>query len=727
MIIKSVELTNFRNHTHYLIECDDEVSLILGANGWGKTSILEAIYILTRGKSFRATDRDILKRTTDFYRIKLEYQNGTTIIATYDGKNKLFTITDKKSKRLPSKYKYPIILFTPSDLNLISHSPGRRREYFDHIFSQLDESYATSLSKYNKAIKQRNELLKKEPFSPESTFSWNLLLARYGTILATKRQAFISEINSRLTSTYRSIAKNEDEVDIDYTSDALNFTESTYLNTIEQSTTRDIYLGHTSFGIHRDDYLFNLNHRPADTSASRGETRSIIIALKFIEASLIYEQLGVKPVILLDDVFSELDATRRQCLINNFKNHQVIITSVEDVGWIIPCYNTCMIIEKIIPGGQGLATLNDGKKAFFWNALPGEEITEYTIAKQKSHYLEAIATKITHPSPYRIEPRDVCFLSTSPWQIINYDYELQLKQELVVELFREHHIDITTPEIITDGRDYHYRNKMEYALYWDHDTAKINLAFHQRGSHRKIPITKSSIERPEIFTRANQIIDELNHNHDEARRYQLLLLRCNQKGEVSGGLYENHHPHPVFPNLTDTILGHKYSYSPNGFFQINLPVYELALTEIKHHITTDEVLDLYSGVGTIGLSTAHDKHLTLVECDKYAYGELARNITNISELDNTQAVLSKSEEALNYITPNQTVILDPPRSGCDRKLTNKLNEIKPVKIIYLSCNPATQARDVKLLLDNYCIETIKTYNFFPHTPHIENLVIMSRK
>ena len=331
MIIKSVELTNFRNHTHYLMRCEDEVSLILGSNGWGKTSILEAIYILTRGKSFRATDRDILKRTTNYYRIKLEYQNGTTIIATYDGGTKFFTITDQKSKRLPSKYKYPIILFTPSDLNLISHSPGRRRDYFDHIFSQLDESYAVSLSRYNKAIKQRNELLKKEPFSPESTFSWNLLLARYGVILTEQRQAFITEINSRLTSTYRSIAKNQDEVDIKYTSDALGFSESTYLNTIEQSTTRDLYLGHTSFGVHRDDYLFNLNHQPADTSASRGETRSIIIALKFIEADLIYERLRVKPIILLDDVFSELDATRRKCLINNFKDHQVIITSVENV------------------------------------------------------------------------------------------------------------------------------------------------------------------------------------------------------------------------------------------------------------------------------------------------------------------------------------------------------------------------------------------------------------
>ena len=406
-------------------------------------------------------------------------------------------------------------------------------------------------------------------------------------------------------------------------------------------------------------------------------------------------------------------------------------------------------VEKIIPGGQSLGTNENGKKIFFWNALPGEVVEEYEVTKNKSHYQEAIATKISNLSQYRVKPLDECYLSTSPWQIIDYTHELQLKQELVTEIFREHHINIDTPEILTDGKDYHYRNKMEYALYWDHDTNKIHLAFHQRGSHRKIPITQSSIERPEIFAKAQQIVDDLNTSHDEARRYQSLLLRCNQQGEVSGGLYENHQPHPVFPPLSDEILGHSYTYSPNGFFQINLPVYEMTLTEIKRHITTDAILDLYSGVGTIGLSVARDKTLTLVECDKYAFGEMAKNITiedisrpTGSELarspvttgatkrvrnGNIFAILEKSELVTDYINYNQTVILDPPRSGCDKRLINKLLEVTPEKIIYLSCNPATQARDISLLFDKYKITTVKTFNFFPHTPHIENLVILSRK
>lgn len=397
-------------------------------------------------------------------------------------------------------------------------------------------------------------------------------------------------------------------------------------------------------------------------------------------------------------------------------------------------------VEKIIPGGFGLATLPDGKKAFFWNALPGEIVENYTTVKTKSHFIEAIATEITTPSPYRVEPKDNCFLSTSPWQNMTYDYELELKQSLIVEIFREHQIHIDTPKIFTDNRDYYYRNKMEYALYWDNEASKIQLAFHGRGSHSKIPITGSSIERPEIFATATKIVDELNSRHEEARKYQSLLLRCDQKGKVSGGLYENHQPHPHFANLTDTILGREYSYSPNGFFQINLPVYEMALTEIAKHITINDVLDLYSGVGTIGLSVAKAQNLTLVECDKFAFNEMAKNITGnftneVSTIktssyeyirkDNILAILAKSESVLDHIHNHQTIILDPPRAGLDRQLVNHLLEVMPPTIIYLSCNPATQARDISLLLDKYHIKTIKTYNFFPRTPHIENLVVLT--
>ena len=376
-------------------------------------------------------------------------------------------------------------------------------------------------------------------------------------------------------------------------------------------------------------------------------------------------------------------------------------------------------IDNLVPGGQGIGTREDGIKGFFWNALPGETITEYYLTKKKSHYFEAIATKIENPSGHRIEPLDECYLSTSPWQIMDYDYELDQKSELLSEVFRQNSLDCPKTAVKTDGQDFHYRNKMEYSLYWDMEEEKIKPAFRQRGSHRKIPVKTSSIERPEIFKEASRIIDELNAKHEEARKYQSLLLRCNQNGEISGGLYENKKPHPDFNNLTDEILGKKYSYSPNGFFQINIPVYEMALKEIAEHIKTTKVLDLYSGVGTIGLSVAGNRELTLVENNKAAFKELERNCP-----EKHQAILSNSEDALSYIEPDQTVILDPPRAGCDKKLLNKLLEVKPETIIYLSCNPATQARDAKILSEKYHITNIVPFNFFPRTPHLENLLVL---
>ena len=378
-------------------------------------------------------------------------------------------------------------------------------------------------------------------------------------------------------------------------------------------------------------------------------------------------------------------------------------------------------IEKFVPGGQGIATLEDGKKAFIWGALPNEEI-EFDVTKSKKNYCEGITTKILTASPFRTEPKDKCFLATSPWQILDYEEELKQKQLLVAECFRQQHLDIEVLPTITDNKDYYYRNKMEYSLYWSHDDNLIHLAFHNRGTHRKIPIEHSSIERPEIFTEAQRIIDNLNAKHAEARTYQSLLVRCNQQGKVSAALFENGKSHPIMEPLEDNLNGYKYSYSPNGFFQINLPVYELVLQEIVKHINTQKVLDLYAGVGSIGLSVARDKNLTLVEVNSAAYEEMQNNAKNTK----AKCILAKSEDVTDYIVPDCTVILDPPRAGCDQKLIDALIRIRPTKIIYLSCNPITQARDIALLRNYYQIAPLQPYNFFPHTPHIENLAILTR-
>lgn len=382
-------------------------------------------------------------------------------------------------------------------------------------------------------------------------------------------------------------------------------------------------------------------------------------------------------------------------------------------------------IEKLVPGGQALGELSDGRKVFVWGALPNETVM-VQLTKSKKHYAEAVTTEILTATPERVEPRDECYLSTSPWQIMTETAETKYKSELVTEVFRQEHIELPYAEIKGDGKFWQYRNKMEYSLWWDHDTAKIWPAFHRRGSHQKILVKSSNIERPEIWAEAQRVIDQLNADGEEARKYQSLLIRCNQAGQVSGALFENGKSHPTMANLTDTVLGEAYTYSPNGFFQINLPVYEMALNEIKQHLDdSSKVVDMYSGVGTIGLSVARDRQLTLVETDNSAFRELQNNVP--SDRADIRTVHAKSEEALDYITSDACIIVDPPRTGLDGKVVGRILETQPKRVIYLSCNPATQARDVALLSAKYSITHAQPFNFFPHTPHIENLIVLRLK
>lgn len=405
-------------------------------------------------------------------------------------------------------------------------------------------------------------------------------------------------------------------------------------------------------------------------------------------------------------------------------------------------------VEKFIPGGQAIATLASGKKIFLWNALPGEVVTKVKVTKEKSSFVEGIAEEIAKKSPYRVEPKDACYLSTSPWQILDYDYEQAQKDEILREILRQHDIELP-PELqdfkIISFEPYYYRNKMEYALYYSHEDEKIHLAFHERGSHRKVPITQSSLEYPEIFQKAQAVVDELNAKGEDARKYQSLLFRAGRSFEpkgvpictlssakpevaISGGLYINGQPHPKFPVLYDAVGYDEFAYSPNGFFQVNLTAYNSLLTNLSIlGIMSEKVLDLYAGVGSIGLRLARSHDLTLVECDKSAYREMVTNVDRIDpEHSHIHPILAKSEDSLTYIEHDQTVIVDPPRAGCMPEVIERFLEVEPERIIYLSCNPATQARDVKKLLEKYQMRVCLPHNFFPRTPHIENLIILER-
>lgn len=333
IIVKNLKLSNFRIHESYKLNCDKKTTLVLGENGSGKTSVLEAIYIAMQGKSFRAVDREILRRKTDFYRVELEYVSGEKVIVAYEEKTtkKIFLVKDKKMARLAKQSKYPVVLFLPEDLHIIASSPTRRREYFDRILAQIDDKYSILFSRYNKTLKQRNELLKKDNLEPKQLFSWDILLAKYGVYIREAREKLIERINKELTETYKTIAENKDSCEIKYKSYSGKALESEYLKLLTLDYERDRITGHTNFGVHKDDYEFIFNNSPADGNASRGEVRSIILALKFIEARILEDELKKKPIVLLDDVFSELDTSRQKSLVKNFKNHQVILTSVEGV------------------------------------------------------------------------------------------------------------------------------------------------------------------------------------------------------------------------------------------------------------------------------------------------------------------------------------------------------------------------------------------------------------
>lgn len=452
-------------------------------------------------------------------------------------------------------------------------------------------------------------------------------------------------------------------------------------------------------------------------------------------------------------------------------------------------------LEAIVGGGQALGLAPDGRKFFVWGGLPGETV-EAQVTKKKSKLLQGVVTNVITPSPERVEPRDPgSYLSTSPWQIMNFNAEQHYKAALIVEAFDLHNVTLPgTIDIYSDERIYEYRNKVEFSWYWDTEADQLELAFFRRGTNGKIPVDGTSLAHPRINELARQIRDVLRAQHIEARALKTLLIRCDQKGNCVWQLYVKDEDFSIFDEITakhlaaqggeiiysdpkspasritkrlaaygdivlsDTILGVPFRYATEGFFQVNIPAYEQALRDMKAWVSQSNVpavegtsaerslqgeeqdleltsksprrglpiLDMYSGVGTIGLTIGGDD-CTLVELDENAVREMKRNI---AEQDSTAtAVWAPSEKALDYITSDEFIIVDPPRAGLHADVVEKLLEQKPPRIIYLSCNPVTQARDVALLCedDSYGIAYHRGYNFFPRTPHIEHLVVLDRK
>lgn len=323
-----------RSHTQARYHFSNRVTAILGPNGSGKTTLLEAIHIALRGTSFRGSDSEFLQRGADWWRVDLRRPNDVRSV-TYQpdlpARKKRFIINNATHYRLPLAKKYPVVVFVPDDLRVLHGSPARRRAFIDTIIAQSNPSYPPLLRRYERALKQRNNLLKQPLTTYDDVFIWDVALAEYGAAIAHARAHQLAQMNTTLGPTYRSIAGRDDDVTIHYDAPA-HTSKQALMNQLHAQFTRDKLLGYTTSGPHRHDMACDFNGAPARAVASRGEVRSIILALKFIEVDTATQATGQPPVILLDDVFAELDESRQQRLAEKCQHGQMFITSTTGYG-----------------------------------------------------------------------------------------------------------------------------------------------------------------------------------------------------------------------------------------------------------------------------------------------------------------------------------------------------------------------------------------------------------
>jgi len=402
-------------------------------------------------------------------------------------------------------------------------------------------------------------------------------------------------------------------------------------------------------------------------------------------------------------------------------------------------------VEKLHPSGYGIAAHNS-RPAAVWNSLPGEKIIAKQTGKKKGQII-AIAETVLSASPDRTAPLEGHFLSCSPWSIMTWEAENRHKMEIARKCgSRAALIDIATNDIRTG-----YRNKMEFSFTRD-DDGRASLAFFERGKRRKTSIDGCILAAPKINETARQAVEWIDRKNINPDDLKCLVLRSNASGKVIEGLYSKIKglPKPDTANLqviysdprspaaltteiihpaqedilTDKVGGLNLSYGLSSFFQVNLPVFEMALEDIKAYAKpASAILDLYCGVGTIGLALAKNaKNVELVDIVADSVDFANKNIWS-NGVKNAKAILSPAEKVAELITDDKLLILDPPRAGLHPKLIKKILDARPKRIIYLSCNVVSQTRDIDLINDLYEVKFRKLYNFFPRTPHIEGLCV----
>lgn len=305
------------------------MNIVVGPNASGKTNLLESVLVLANGKSYRAKDIELIKFGAPWSRLDGFFGSHSRSLKLEPEKS--FILDEKPAKRLSYERTIPVALFEPNHLALATRGPEARREYFDDLLERSRPDFKTLAAAYRRTLAQRNALLKQNPASAKKQlFAWNIRLSELGGKVAAVRQELVDHINKDISGTYSQIASSKSNVVIDYGAQfpADNYS-SKMLRQLEKAADTDFERGFTGYGPHREDITFILNGQSAAATASRGETRSLLLALKIYELELIESARESRPIFLLDDVFSELDGARRRALVDYLKNYQTIITTTD--------------------------------------------------------------------------------------------------------------------------------------------------------------------------------------------------------------------------------------------------------------------------------------------------------------------------------------------------------------------------------------------------------------
>lgn len=333
-LITSLRLRQFRSYEDFAVELLPSVNIVVGPNASGKTNLLEAVLLLSGSSTYRANWTDVIKFNKNWARIEASLTGKSRSLAIENNQNsikKIYTINEHKRQRLRFEDIMPVVLFEPENMRMLTGSPELRRDFLDDILSLIDPVFASSKKQYLRVLIQRNKLLKQNPKSINSQmFVWNIRLSELAGYIVGSRLKLLDTLNGQISDIYSEVAGKNNTVVIKYqTGINTQSYESSLLSKLESSISLDIDRGFTGNGPHREDFTVLLKGATAKTSASRGETRTLVVCLKLIEADLIHKKRSIPPLILLDDVFSELDGSRRKALTHYLRNYQTIITTTD--------------------------------------------------------------------------------------------------------------------------------------------------------------------------------------------------------------------------------------------------------------------------------------------------------------------------------------------------------------------------------------------------------------